>query len=197
MKYKSIHNENRQASLCSLRRGRVGGWMSCTSLEYLTSLVLLRVHRQDRRLSSLITSDLLPLCLRKPLCNAVTRLPPDRASHHPHSFWSAPSFFPATSSPLSHSASHHTGSVFAQESSRQYCSTETCLLCTRYVFYVWHVRFLWECSCVTSISWSLSRRIIRPEITQRARRNVFKNIQTTNLREGSPHLHKSSNILYL
>lgn len=51
-----------------------------------------------------------------------------------------------------------------------------------------------ECVCMSYISWTPSRRIIRPEITQRARRSVFKNIQTTNLREGSSHLHKFSYI---
>lgn len=135
-----------------------------------------------------------PCACVKPYAMLWRWLLPDSASHHPRSIWSAPSFLPSTSSPLSQSISQsptwsasplknlHFGSEESFVHTTLLTSDVTFLLVSLCVF------IIIECVCVSSISGPLRRRIIRPEITQRARRNVFKNIQTTK-REVSPHLH--------
>lgn len=115
------------------------GWTNELHIEHLTSLVL-SLCSLDRRLSALITSDPLPRCLRKPLCNAVTWLLPDHASHHPRSSLVLPHHL-FTSQPTHHTVSLATAVCDGDES----CAHSLFMTC---ILHVWDVTCMYQYVCL-------------------------------------------------
>lgn len=128
------------------------------------------MSRQDRRLSTLIASDPLPLCTHKALCNALTQLLPDRASHHPRSIWFAPSSSLALLHLSVNLAHGPTWSVSLLKTFTLALRTYKFVLVSLCVFI--HK----DCVCVHLVASSKENNQARNH-TERARRNVFKNIQ--------------------